>query len=60
MTISGGDIIECNFCYNNELIELAQIIEFIPIVKNFKHDELMNIRKFLSKDDLSLLDMALI
>lgn len=60
MTISGGDIIECNFCYNNELIELAQIIEFIPIVKNFKHEELMNIRKFLSKEDLSLLDMALI
>lgn len=60
ITIADNEVTECEFCYNNGLVDLKKIIEFIPIVKTFKHEELLNIRKFLSKDDLSLLDMALI
>ena len=60
ITVSDDEIIECNFCYNNRLVDIKNIIEFMPIVKTFKHDKLINIKLFLSKADLNLLDMALI
>lgn len=61
ITVSDDDeIIECNFCYNNRLVDIKNIIEFMPIIKTFKRDKLINIKLFLSEADLNLLDMALI
>lgn len=53
-------MVDADFCYNNELIHITKITEVLPIIQSFDLTKLRKLKSLLSKEDLSLLDMALI
>jgi hypothetical protein len=54
------ELIDAAFCYKKELIVFNDIIAVLPEIKELATDQLMTLKQFISKENLKLLEMALI
>jgi hypothetical protein len=60
ITLFNDELIDAAFCYKKELIVFNDIIAVLPEIKELDTDQLMTLKKFISKENLKLLEMALI
>lgn len=60
ISIFNDKVVDADFCYDNELINITKIIEVLPIINTFDLSKLSQLKSILTPDELDLLDMALI
>lgn len=60
ISIFNDKVVDADFCYANELINMTKISEVLPIISTFDLSKLSQLKSILTPDELDLLDMALI
>lgn len=60
ITFFNDELIDAAFCYKRELLVFDDIVAILPEIKELATDQLIKLKKFISKENLKLLEMALI